>query len=172
VDQLLGELNAPVTALFSTLGRTAARGLETAWAADKLQFFYDRLITNLKSGDMATANPDAMDPRTWPKEGRGVGFMEAPRGSLAHYVKINDGKISLYQCVVPSTWNASPRDHKGQVGAYEASLTGMTLQDPKRPLEALRTIHSFDPCLACATHVLTPEGEELACVEDQRSACR
>ncbi len=167
VDKLLRDLDAPVTALFSTLGRTAARGLETAWAVDKLQFFYDRLIANLRAGDSSTANPQAMEPATWPKEGRGVGFMEAPRGALAHYVKIENGKITHYQCVVPSTWNASPRDGKGQIGAYEASLTGMKLQDPKRPLEALRTIHSFDPCLACATHVFSPQGDLLASIEDK-----
>ena len=165
VDQLLRDLDVPVEAMFSCLGRTAARALETSWAADKLKLFYDRL----KAGDDSTANPTAMDKTTWPKSGRGVGFIEAARGGLAHYVAIEEGRITQYQAVVPSTWNASPRDAHGKQGPYEASLTGVPLADPKRPLEALRIIHSFDPCLACATHVFSPEGEMLAAVKDPRS---
>ena len=99
---------------------------------------------------------------TWPESARGVGLCEAPRGALAHYCVIEKGRIANWQAVVPTTWNASPRDSAGQHGAYESALLGTRLADPKRPLEIIRTIHSFDPCLACATHVFSPDGEELA----------
>ncbi len=165
VDFVLKTLDVPVTALFSTLGRTAARGLECSWAAHKMKYFYDQLITNLKSGDFATANIEKWEPSSWPKEAKGVAPVEAPRGALAHWVKIKDTKIDLYQCVVPTTWNAGPRDQKGQIGAYEAALMNTPMVNPTQPLEILRTIHSFDPCLACATHVMSPEGEELVSVK-------
>jgi Ni,Fe-hydrogenase I large subunit len=94
--------------------------------------------------------------------------MEAPRGALGHWIRIRDGKIENYQLVVPSTWNASPRDAKGRKGPYELSLTdNHPLADPERPLEILRTIHSFDPCMACGVHVLDPEGRELVAVTTQ-----
>lgn len=167
MDAFLREADLPFEALFSALGRTAVRGLEAAWCADKLRMFYDRLMANLRSGDLSTANAAAMDPSTWPKgERRGVGFLEAARGSLAHFVVIADGRIKNYQCVVPTTWNASPRDAKGQIGPYEAALTGLRLADPKRPVEALRVVHSFDPCMACSTHVLSPDGDTVAVVSD------
>ena len=95
----------------------------------------------------------------------GVAPCEAPRGALAHWVKIKNTKIDSYQCVVPTTWNAGPRDAKGQIGAYEAALLNTPMVNPAQPLEILRTIHSFDPCLACATHVMSPEGEELVSVK-------
>ena len=123
---------------------------------------YDRLIANLKAGDTATADTSRWDPSTWPPESKGFGFTEAPRGALGHWIQIKDGKIANYQIVVPSTWNASPKDGKGQHGAYEAALVGTPMADPKRPVEILRTIHSFDPCLACASHVLGPDGDKLA----------
>jgi len=162
VTEALGQLKVPATALFSTLGRTAARGLETRLAVRWLAEEYDRLIANLKAGDHATADTSRWDPKTWPADCKGFGLEEAPRGALGHWVHIRDGKIANYQIVVPSTWNASPKDAKGQRGAYEAALLGTPMADPKRPVEILRTIHSFDPCLACATHVTSAEGETLA----------
>lgn len=161
----LGKLDLPVTALFSTLGRTAARTLETKIFVDAMQTWYDNLVANIKAGDVKTFNENLWDPSTWPKEARGVGYMEAPRGGLAHWVVIKDGKIDNYQAVVPSTWNAGPRDTLGQSGPYEAALKGHKLHDPKQPIEILRTIHSFDPCIACAVHVTDPEGEELVNVK-------
>jgi hydrogenase large subunit len=165
VDPVLGQLGVPVTALFSTLGRTAARGLECTWAAHKLKGEYDKLIANIKAGDINTANMANFEPSTWKKSAQGVGFVEAPRGALAHWIDIEDKKIKNYQCVVPTTWNASPRDPAGKIGAYEAALLDTPMHDPNLPLEILRTIHSFDPCLACATHVLDMEGNEVTSVK-------
>jgi hydrogenase large subunit len=162
VDSVLKTLDVPITALFSTLGRTAARGLEASWSAHKMKKFYQQLMANLKAGDTATANIDKWEPATWPAECKGVAPCEAPRGALAHWVKIKNQRIENYQCVVPTTWNAGPRDHRNQIGAYEAALMNTPMVNPEQPLEILRTIHSFDPCLACATHVISPEGRELA----------
>ncbi len=162
VEEALGTLGLPATALFSTLGRTAARGLETRLCVHWLKEEYDRLIANLKAGDSAVANTQRWEPTTWPSSCKGVGFTEAPRGALAHWVHIQDGKIARYQIVVPSTWNASPRDSKGQRGAYEAALLGTPVADPEKPVEILRTIHSFDPCLACASHLLDEVGHVLS----------
>jgi len=164
VDGVLKALDVPITALFSTLGRTAARGLEAQWAARKMKVFYDQLIANMKAGDMAVANIEKWEPASWPAECKGVAPSEAPRGALAHWVKIKNQRIENYQCVVPTTWNAGPRDAKGQIGAYEAALMNTPIVNPEQPLEILRTIHSFDPCLACATHVMSPEGRELSAV--------
>jgi hydrogenase large subunit len=151
-----------VTALFSTLGRTAARGLETKVIGDMMQTWYDHLVANIKAGDTRTFNETLWEPSSWPASARGVGFMEAPRGGLAHWIVIEDEVIKNYQAVVPSTWNAGPRDPAGQPGAYEAALAdNHTLHDPQQPIEILRTIHSFDPCIACAVHVTDPHGEEL-----------
>jgi len=165
VDFVLKTLDVPVTALFSTLGRTAARGLEASWSAHKMKYFFDQLMGNLKAGDFNTANVEKWEPSSWPAEAKGVAPCEAPRGALAHWVKIKNTRIDSYQCVVPTTWNAGPRDAKGQIGAYEASLMNTPMVNPEQPLEILRTIHSFDPCLACATHVMSPEGEELVAVK-------
>ncbi len=161
VDYTLSTLDVPITALFSTLGRTAARTLETKVVADNMQGWYDNLMANIKSGDTRTFNEVLWEPSSWPKKCQGVGFMEAPRGGLAHWIVIEDEKIANYQAVVPSTWNAGPRDPKGQPGPYEAALAGHVLYDPRQPIEILRTIHSFDPCIACAVHVTDPDGEEL-----------
>ena len=161
VDMALSKLEIPVQALFSTLGRTAARTLETKVIGDAMQTWYDNLVANIKAGDTQTFNHTLWDPSSWPSEARGVGYMEAPRGGLAHWIVIKDGKIDNYQAVVPSTWNAGPRDTQGQPGPYEAALVGHTLHDPKQPVEILRTIHSFDPCIACAVHITDPNGEEL-----------
>jgi hydrogenase large subunit len=161
VNEALGQLGVPITALFSTLGRTAARGLETRLVVHWMKGFYDDLITQIKSGEVSTFSRDKWEPSTWPATAQGVGLTEAPRGALAHWIKIKDGKIDNYQLVVPSTWNASPRDPKGQRSAYEASLIGTHLANPEQPLEILRTIHSFDPCIACAVHLYDPEGKHL-----------
>jgi Ni,Fe-hydrogenase I large subunit len=119
----------------------------------------------MDAGDLAIHNGEMWDPATWPQEARGWGFHEAPRGALGHWVRIADQKIANYQCVVPSTWNASPRDAGGQRGAYEAALIGTPIADPEQPIEILRTIHSFDPCMACAVHVVDTEGRELMHIE-------
>jgi hydrogenase large subunit len=165
VDGALKKLDVPVTALFSTLGRTAARGLETAYCAKLQQQQFDKLMTNIKSGDLNTANIEKWEPSTWPKEALGAGFTEAPRGALGHWIRIKDTKIDNYQCVVPTTWNGGPRDHKGQIGAFEASLMDTPVAKADEPLEILRTLHSFDPCLACSTHVMSPDGQEMTSVK-------
>ncbi|RDH89619.1 MAG: hydrogenase 1 large subunit [endosymbiont of Seepiophila jonesi] len=163
VNMTLKTLDLPVRALFSTLGRTAARTLETKIIADAMQGWQDQLIANIKAGDTKTFNEALWEPSTWPSRCQRVGFMEAPRGALGHWVVIENGKISNYQAVVPSTWNAGPRDAQGQPGAYEAALQdNHQVVDPKQPVEILRTIHSFDPCIACAVHLSDPEtGEKI-----------
>jgi hydrogenase large subunit len=166
VNYALTTLDAPVEALFSTLGRTAARTLETAILADAMQGWLDALIANIRAEDTRTFDESLWEPSTWPKSCQGVGVMEAPRGALSHWVVIEDKKIANYQAIVPSTWNAGPRDANGQPGAYEAALEDRhTMVDPEQPLEILRTIHSFDPCIACAVHVTDPDGEELVQVK-------
>lgn len=164
VDAALKQLGVPVAALFSTLGRTAARGIEAQYCGELQLSQFNQLVANIKAGNTATANVEKWEPKTWPKEAKGAGFTEAPRGALGHWVRIKDGKIDNYQCVVPTTWNGSPRDAKGQIGAFEASLMNTPVAKADQPLEILRTIHSFDPCLACSTHVMSPEGEELTAV--------
>ena len=161
-DQVLRALDLPLTAIFSTLGRTAARTIESKVYADQMMGWLDQLVANIKGGDLSVQNTALWDPKTWPREAKGVGFMEAPRGALAHYIVIKDGKIDNYQAVVPSTWNAGPRDAAGLPGPYEAALMDRHhLHDARQPLEIQRTIHSFDPCIACAVHVVDPQGEEL-----------
>ena len=164
VDDICGRLNVPVTALQSTMGRILSRAHEAHWAAETMQVFFDKLITNLKNGDSTTVNTRKWEPETWPALARGVGFTEAPRGALGHWLTIKDGKVEHYQCVVPTTWNAAPRSNGGQLGPYEAALMGTRMAVPEKPLEILRTLHSFDPCLACATHVLGPDGNDLVTV--------
>ena len=166
-DKALAQLGLPIEAMFSTMGRTAARALESKVIADAMPAWYEALMANIEAGDVRTFNDKSWDPSTWPRHARGAGFMEAPRGALGHWVVIDDGKISNYQAVVPSTWNAGPRDPAGVDGPYEAALKGQTVLDPKQPLEILRTVHSFDPCLACAVHVIDPDGEELIRVRVQ-----
>ncbi len=161
VDMVLKKLDVPVAALFSTLGRTAARGIETYLIAQWSQEFYSDLLANIKNGDSRTFNNEKWEPETWPAEAKGVGMTEAPRGALAHWIVIKDRKIGNYQLVVPSTWNASPRDTQGQRSAYESSLIGTPVADAEKPLEIIRTIHSFDPCLACAVHLYDPKGRTL-----------
>jgi len=161
----LKKLDLPLTAMFSTLGRTAARTLESKVIADAMQGWYNELMANIKAGELKTFNENKWEPSSWPKQAKGVGFMEAPRGALGHWLVIKDEVIDNYQAVVPSTWNGGPRDPEGQPGPYESSLVGTDLYDPKQPVEILRTIHSFDPCIACAVHVMDPDGEELVKVK-------
>ena len=161
VDAVLTALNQPATVLFSTLGRTAARCVETLVLAEQLAPWTNELAANIAAGDLRIHENAHWDPSTWPAESMGWGWTEAPRGALGHWVHIKDGKILNYQAIVPSTWNGSPRDAKGVAGAYEAALVGMEVADPNQPLEILRTIHSFDPCMACAVHVLDPNGKEI-----------
>jgi Ni,Fe-hydrogenase I large subunit len=162
VNATLSKLNAPPAALFSTLGRVAARAIETQLLTNHVSAWIDELGHNMERGEVRVHNGERWDPDTWPRTARGFGFHEAPRGSLGHWVDIEDKEIKNYQCVVPSTWNAGPRDAKGQRGAYEAALLKTPIADPERPLEILRTIHSFDPCLACAVHVVDAHGRKYA----------
>ncbi len=156
----LKALNAQPSVLFSTLGRLAARALESQIMANHLEGWVDALDDNLSHGKVATFNPVRWDPASWPDHATGYGWHEAPRGSLGHWVEIQGSAIKNYQAVVPSTWNAGPRDGQGQRGAYEAALLTTPIADPNRPLEILRTIHSFDPCIACAVHVLDAQGRK------------
>jgi len=166
VNEALGRLEVPVGALFSTLGRTAARGLETRLAVHWMQEFYDSLIDNIRGGRLSTFTRERWEPSTWPATAEGVGLSEAPRGALAHWIRIKDRVIDNYQLVVPSTWNASPRDAEGTPGAYEAALMDNTpVVDPELPLEILRVVHSFDPCMACAVHVTDPERSEITRIQ-------
>ncbi len=161
VDMVLGKLGVGPAALFSTLGRTAARGIETLVTAEMLPIWINELAANMKKGDLKIHNGEKWEPSTWPQEAKGYGFHEAPRGSLCHWVVIKDKKVANYQCVVPGGWNSAPRDAKGQRGPFEESLIGTPVADPKKPIEILRTIHSFDPCMACAIHIVDKEGNEL-----------
>jgi hydrogenase large subunit len=151
----------PLTALHSTIGRHAARAIRCAVIYESLQNQWNLLMENIGTGDYETFNRP-----TFPKgEQRGFGFHEAPRGVLSHWVVIQDGKIANYQAVVPSTWNAGPRDEDDELGPYEASLIGNPIADPELPLEVLRTVHSFDPCLACAIHMVDTEKKEIVRVK-------
>jgi quinone-reactive Ni/Fe-hydrogenase large subunit len=150
---------APVNVIFSTVGRTAARAIETEYMADVMMDWVDELAKNVASGDLSTWTEFDFDEVS--KNAKGYGMAEAPRGALGHWVVIKDGKIENYQAVVPSTWNAAPRDYKGRMGAYEAALIGTKVANPKEPLEILRTVHSFDPCIACAVHIIDTKGKEL-----------
>jgi hydrogenase large subunit len=162
VDAALKALDVPITALFSTLGRTAARGLETKLIARWAKEFHAQLLSNIKNGDSRMFDGSRWDPATWPAGViKGVGLSEAPRGALAHWIVIKDRKIDNYQLVVPTTWNASPRDSQGQLSSYESALLGTPVAIPDQPLEMLRTIHSFDPCLACAVHLYDPGGRHV-----------
>ena len=161
VTMVLQKLGVGPSALFSTLGRTAARGIETLVTAEMLPVWIAELDAKIKSGDLRIHNNEKWEPSSWPKETKGFGFHEAPRGSLCHWVVIKEGKVANYQCVVPGTWNSSPRDAKGQRGPFEAALLDTPVKDQNRPLEILRTIHSFDPCMACAIHIVDPQGNKL-----------
>ena len=151
---VLGKLGVGPEALFSTLGRIAARAIETLVLVEKMDRWVDGLADNMARRDLRIHDNDKWDPSTWPKDCFGAGFHEAPRGALGHWVHISDGAIANYQCVVPSTWNAGPRDAEGKRGPYEAALLGTPVANPEQPLEILRTVHSFDPCMACGVHVV------------------
>jgi [NiFe] hydrogenase large subunit len=156
VDNVLQTLGVNANALFSTLGRTAARGIETLVIGERIQNWINELVANIKGGDSKTYEPYEM-----PDSGMGVGLNDVPRGSLGHWVEIENKKIKNYQYVVPSTWNLCPRDANGKMGPVEESLIGTPVADPKRPLEVLRTVHSFDPCIACGVHVIDPDSNEV-----------
>jgi len=161
VDSVLETLGVGPEALFSTLGRIAARCIETVIVINQMESWVDELADNINNGDLKIHEGSLWDPATWPAESKGFGRHEAPRGALGHWIRIKDGKVENYQCVVPSTWNCSPRDSKGKMGPYEASLIGTPVADPEKPLEVLRTIHSFDPCMACGVHVVDKTGQEI-----------
>jgi Ni,Fe-hydrogenase I large subunit len=168
VKEVLDRLEVGPEALFSTLGRVAARGMETVLLARRMNVWYDRLVERIKSGDTRTFDGARWSPDSWPAKTQGYGYLDAPRGALGHWVQIENGRISRYQCVVPSTWNCSPRDGKGQMGPYEAALVdNHPLLKPDQPLEILRTIHSFDPCMACGVHVLDSIGNLITQVTVQ-----
>jgi hydrogenase large subunit len=162
VNATLGKLGVPVAALFSTLGRTAARGIDAALAMVWLKEFYGELIERVKINEVSTFNSEKWEPKSWPKDCEGVGMVDAPRGALAHWINIHDGAIENYQLVVPTTWNGSPRDAKEQRSAFEESLIGTPVANLEQPVEIIRTIHSFDPCLACAVHLYDPQGKHLS----------
>jgi Ni,Fe-hydrogenase I large subunit len=162
VDKVLTTLGAKPEALFSTLGRVAARAIESVLLSQQLETWMNELESNLAAGDLRNTNTARWDPATWPNHAEGYGWHEAPRGSLGHWVVIENGTIHNYQAVVPTTWNSGPRDSGGQPGPYEQALVGVPVADPTRPLELLRTVHSFDPCLACAVHVLGAAGAGAA----------
>ena len=150
----------PLTVLFSTVGRTAARAIETEMIGDAMVEWVDELAKNVASGDLSTWTEFDFDTVSADTKGRGMA--EAPRGALGHWMRIKDGKVANFQAIVPSTWNAGPRGPNGEIGAYEASLIGTKVENPEEPLEIIRTIHSFDPCIACAVHVMDTKGKELA----------
>lgn len=160
-DGALQRLGVSLDELQSTMGRIVARALETVAIADALPGWLAQLETNIAQGDVRIHNNGKWSPASWPAQAQGQGFHEAPRGGLGHWVRIESGKIAHYQCVVPTTWNASPRDHAGRPGPYETALAGTPVADPERPVEVLRTVHSFDPCMACAAHLVDARGREL-----------
>ncbi|HEU5250575.1 MAG TPA: nickel-dependent hydrogenase large subunit [Thermoanaerobaculia bacterium] len=161
VDGALAHLGVGAEALFSTLGRVAARGIETLVLSEKIGEWADALAANMEKRELRIADNSKWEPSTWPEDCTGAGFHEAPRGALGHWVHIRKGRIENYQCVVPSTWNAGPRDAAGKRGPYEAALVGTPVAKPDQPVEILRTIHSFDPCMACGVHVLDTERREI-----------
>lgn len=156
VNSTLKKLDIPITALFSTLGRTAARGLAALVIGNAMEGWVMDLVENIKKGDVKTYEPWKM-----PDSGMGVGLNDVPRGSLGHWIEIEDKKIKAYQYVVPSTWNLGPRCAKRKLSPVEEALIGTPVADPKKPLEILRTVHSFDPCIACAVHVIDPDSNEV-----------
>ncbi len=154
--EALSKSKVEPAALMSTLGRHAARAVRASMLGDLATKHWELLANNILGGDTAT-----FEPPSYAGDAEGVGFHEAPRGTLSHWVVLKDSTIKNYQAVVPTTWNASPRDKAGTVAPYEASLVGNPIADPKLPLEVIRTLHSFDPCMACACHTFDPEGNEL-----------
>ena len=127
--------------------------------------FFDKLIANLKTGDTTVVDNSKWFPEVWDQKCHGVGLYEAPRGGLSHWVSIEDTKISNYQCIVPTTWNACPRDDAAGHGAFEAAMIDTAVQIPDKPIEIARVIRSFDPCMACATHMYDNTGKEISVVD-------
>ena len=156
IEQVSAQVGAeiPLAALHSTIGRHAARAVRCAVLYEALQQQWTLLMENLGRGDFDTFNPPVFPAA----EVRGFGFHEAPRGVLSHWTVLREGRIANYQAVVPTTWNAGPRDEADALGPYEASLLDNPVADPELPLEILRTVHSFDPCLACAIHMVDAKG--------------
>ncbi len=168
LTEALTRLEVGPGALYSTLGRVAARAAETVLIARRMNVWFDQLVTRIRSGDTSTFTRDNWEPRSWPASARGFGWLDAPRGFLGHWVNIENGKVAKYQCVVPSTWNCAPREPDGTTGAYESCLkANHPLANPAQPLELLRTIHSFDPCMSCAVHVLDATGAPVVEVKVQ-----
>lgn len=156
VETVLKHLDVPASALFSTLGRTAARAIETKVIADQTATWLMDVVERVKSGDTNTCAD-----WSWPDKGMGAGLIDVPRGALGHWISQSKNKIDNYQLVVPSTWNLGPRDVKGQLGPIEEALVGTPVADPKRPLEIIRTVHSYDPCIACGVHVIDPQSNQV-----------
>ena len=159
VDAVLKTLAIPPEALFSTLGRTAARAVETKVVGEAMGTLLGQLVENLKKGDL-----NICDERTWdqmPAEGMGAGLNDVPRGALGHWIDVKEKKIANYQMVVPSTWNIGPRDADDKRGPLEEALMDTPVVDPKKPVEILRTVHSFDPCIACGVHVIDTDSNEV-----------
>jgi [NiFe] hydrogenase large subunit/hydrogenase large subunit len=165
-DGLLSALGVTSSALFSTLGRTAARGIEAQVIAEQLGPWLDQLLANINAGNVKTFDTTKWLPTSWPTSASGFGFTEAPRGALGHWVNISSKKISNYQAVVPTTWNGSPRDSAGVRGPFEQALIGQTVVDQTRPIELLRTIHSFDPCMACAVHIVDAQKRPVTTISN------
>ena len=161
VGAVLAKLGVGPEALFSTLGRVAARGIETQVLAEKMGDWLGELGQNMAKRELRIHDNSKWEPSTWPADCTGAGFHEAPRGALGHWVHIHNGSIANYQCIVPSTWNAGPRDAAGNRGPYESALIGTPVADPNKPVEILRTIHSFDPCMACGVHVVDAKRREI-----------
>jgi hydrogenase large subunit len=164
LDSVLGELELPTDALFSTLGRTISRGIETVVLAERVSGWLDELVRNTTQGDHTFRNPECGTVADWPREAAGFGWAEAPHGALCHSVQVQGGIIAHYRCLVPSAWNASPRDAGGQRGACEAALLSTPVVDSKRPIEVLRTLHAFDPCPVWAVHMTSPRPHEAVLV--------
>ncbi len=156
VDDVLKTLGIPPDALFSTLGRTAARAIETKIMGDAMEGWLMQLVENLKKGDNKIYQDNQM-----PDAGMGAGLNDVPRGALGHWIEIKEKKIGNYQMVVPSTWNLGPRDAADKLGPVEEALIGTPVSDPKMPVEVIRTVHSFDPCIACGVHVIDPQSNEV-----------
>jgi [NiFe] hydrogenase large subunit len=156
VNSVLKTLGIPASALFSTLGRTGARCIETVAIGNAMEGWVMELVENIKNGDTQTYQPWEM-----PDSGMGLGLNDVARGALGHWIQIENKKIKNYQYVVPSTWNLGPRDANGKLGPVEESLIGTPVADPKKPLEVLRTVHSFDPCIACGVHVIDPDSNQV-----------
>ena len=165
VNAVLTKLGLKVDALYSTIGRVAARGIETQLIAEQMDGWLAALLANIKKGDLKMHDATKWDPNTWPATAQGYGYTEAPRGALGHWVKIANKQIVNYQQVVPTTWNGSPRDNAGVPGTWESALIGTPIADVARPVEVLRVVHSFDPCMSCAVHIIDVNKSESTHIE-------